>query len=43
MDGRWAVIAGEPDFFALTKRLHNKIHGSAGDGGPLGPEEKARL
>lgn len=41
VDGRWAVIAGEPDFFALTKRLHNKIHGSAGDGGPLGPEEKA--
>ena len=30
VDGRWAVIAGEPDFFALTKRLHNKIHGSAG-------------
>jgi trehalose synthase len=40
VDGRWAVIAGEPDFFVLTKRLHNKIHGSPGDGGPLGPEEK---
>ncbi|MGD0064825.1 MAG: glycosyltransferase [Streptosporangiaceae bacterium] len=32
---RWAVIGGDPDFFAITKRLHNQIHGHAGGGGPL--------
>jgi trehalose synthase len=31
---RWAVIGGDPDFFAITKRLHNQIHGQAG-AGPL--------
>ena len=40
-DCRWTVIAGEPDFFALTKRLHNRLHGAVGDGGPLGDEERA--
>ena len=40
-DCRWCVIAGEPDFFALTKRIHNRLHGAAGDGGPLGEEERA--
>ena len=24
---RWAVIGGDPEFFAITKRLHNAIHG----------------
>ena len=29
VDTRWAVIdPGEPEFFPLTKRLHNLIHGS---------------
>ena len=37
VDARWSVIDGEPDFFVLTKRIHHKLHGSAGDGGPLGP------
>jgi len=32
---RWTVIGGDPDFFALTKRLHNQIHGQAADAGPL--------
>jgi len=32
---RWMVIGGDPDFFAITKRLHNQIHGQAGDAGPL--------
>src|SRR5688572_29781539 len=40
-DCRWAVIAGDPDFFVLTKRLHNRLHGIAGDGGPLGDVERA--
>ena len=39
IDTQWLVTAGDPDFFQITKRIHNGIHGSAGDGGPLGPEE----
>jgi len=39
VDARWVVIGGTQPFFALTKRLHNKLHGSPGDGGPLGPAE----
>src|SRR3954463_12732371 len=41
VDGRWAGIEGHPDFFALTKRIHNRLHGSEGDGGPLGADEHA--
>src|ERR1700733_10539700 len=40
VDARWAVIAGQPDFFAITKRIHNRLHGFAGDGGPLGDAER---
>lgn len=39
VDARWSVIDGEPEFFSITKRIHHKLHGSAGDGGPLGPAE----
>ncbi|MGH9008446.1 MAG: glycosyltransferase [Acidimicrobiia bacterium] len=35
----WMVIGGDEPFFALTKRLHHCMHGSPGDGGPLGPAE----
>src|SRR3954447_12365480 len=35
VDARWIVIDGAPDFFTVTKRLHNRLHGSLGDGGPL--------
>src|SRR5450755_118204 len=35
IDARWVVIAGNEDFFVLTKRIHNFLHGSAGDGGGL--------
>jgi trehalose synthase len=35
----WMVIGADEAFFALTKRLHHCLHGSAGDGGPLGPAE----
>lgn len=38
-DVRWVVISGDPDFFAVTKRLHNRIHGAAGDDGALGEVE----
>jgi trehalose synthase len=37
---RWVVIEGDQDFFWVTKRLHNRLHGSEGDGGPLGVEER---
>jgi trehalose synthase len=40
VDARWVVIDGPPRFFGLTKRLHNALHGSAGDGSPLGDEER---
>ena len=40
LDMRWVVIPGEPDFFAVTKRLHNRLHG-ADDGAPLGDPERA--
>jgi trehalose synthase len=40
VDARWAVISGQPDFFAITKRIHNRLHGFAGDGGPLADAER---
>ena len=36
VDTRWLVLDGDPDFFLITKRLHNMLHGSRGDGGVLG-------
>ena len=41
LDGRWVVAEGDPEFFHITKRLHNRLHGYEGDGGPLGDEERA--
>jgi trehalose synthase len=38
---RWLVIDAPPEFFRLTKRLHNALHGSSGDGSPLGQEQAA--
>jgi len=38
---RWLVIEGDPPFFAVTKRVHNRLHGAPGDGGPLGSEERS--
>jgi trehalose synthase len=40
VDTRWMVIGGNPDFFAVTKRIHNHLHGTGGDGGPLGDAER---
>ncbi len=34
----WLVISGDAEFFAITKRLHNQIHGDLA-GGPLGAAE----
>lgn len=41
IDGRWVTIGGTPEFFDITKRLHNRLHGYTGDGGPLGDAERA--
>jgi len=41
ISNRWLVLDGEPDFFEITKRIHNLLHGSLGDGGRLGPSERA--
>ena len=35
VDTRWLVLDGDTDFFRVTKRLHNYLHGSPGDGGTL--------
>jgi len=37
---RWLTISGTPPFFTLTKRLHNFLHGAAGDGGTLAEPER---
>jgi trehalose synthase len=40
VDTRWLAIEGNPAFFETTKRIHNRLHGSDGDGGPL--DDRAR-
>ena len=40
IDARWFVIEGDAGFFRVTKRIHNRLHGSAGDGGELGEAER---
>ena len=40
VDTRWTVLDGTPEFFRLTKRVHNHLHGSWGDGGDLGDAER---
>ena len=41
LDARWLVIEGDPDFFAITKRIHNGLYGSPGDRGELGAAERS--
>src|SRR5919106_4168949 len=41
IDARWLVIPGAPEFFRITKRIHNNLHGDPGDGGDLGEAEAA--
>jgi len=41
IETRWLVLHGDPRFFGITKRLHNMLHGTPGDGGPLGRGEHA--
>jgi trehalose synthase len=42
LDVRWLVLEGDPPFFEVTKRIHNRLHGDLGDHGPLGDDERAR-
>ena len=39
IDTRWVVLRERPEFFELTKRIHNNLHGNPGDGGELGAAE----
>jgi trehalose synthase len=38
---RWLVVEGPPEFFVVTKRLHNALHDTIGDGSELGAEQAA--
>jgi trehalose synthase len=40
LEVRWVVLRAPPHFFAVTKRLHNWLHGYPGDGGELGDSER---
>lgn len=40
VDVRWVVLREGDEFFGVTKRLHNRLHGDPGDGGPLGDAER---
>jgi trehalose synthase len=33
---QWLVVDGDAEFFTITKRVHNRLHGAAGDAGDLG-------
>ena len=39
VDIRWHVITGDAKIFSITKRVHNRLHGAAGDAGGLGAIE----
>ena len=41
VDTRWLVLHGDDAFFRVTKRLHNRLHGADGDGGPLDDDARA--
>ncbi|HEX6582396.1 MAG TPA: glycosyltransferase [Thermoleophilaceae bacterium] len=41
VDVRWVVIDGDPDFFRVTKRIHNMLHGMPGDGEGLSAADEA--
>jgi trehalose synthase len=36
----WLVVEGDPEFFEITKRIHNGLYGGPGDGGELGDAER---
>ncbi|MGA8746560.1 MAG: glycosyltransferase [Solirubrobacterales bacterium] len=40
IDTRWVVLREGADFYTVTKRLHNNLHGNPGDGGELGEDAR---
>ena len=40
VDTRWMVIGGDDEFFTITKRIHNRLHGATGDGIGLGDDDR---
>jgi len=42
VDTRWLVMEGDPEFFKLTKRIHNALHGKDGVGRTFGDDDKKR-
>jgi trehalose synthase len=40
VDVRWLVVHAPPDFFKLTKRLHNELHGESNGSPELGLPER---
>ena len=40
VDAHWLIVRGGADFFGVTKRIHNFLHGHLGDSGPLGQAER---
>jgi trehalose synthase len=41
VDTRWLVLPETEGFFAVTKRIHNRLHGHEGDGGRLDSRARA--
>ncbi len=41
VDARWVVVEGDPGFFEITKRIHNHLYGTNGDGGALRDDERS--
>jgi trehalose synthase len=41
VDVRWVVIDGDREFFRVTKRIHNMLHGMPGDGAGLSASDEA--
>jgi trehalose synthase len=40
VDARWLVVEAPQEFFDITKRIHNWLHGNIGDGGELDQEAR---
>jgi trehalose synthase len=40
VDARWLVMEAPQEFFDVTKRIHNWLHGNLGDGGALDQEAR---
>jgi trehalose synthase len=41
VDTRWLVLDGDPQFFEITKAIHNALHGSLVGRTGFGPEDRA--